>query len=369
MYSGDFCLFYEDFGGDVVVIDSRFSQELLGFAKSLLNMVFGAMVSIVLLVGGGCGGGGSDQGSIDLKETKATKLKAKKTRATKSKAKQRGGKSVDKKRGHIRNRWLLRRRLGLPEGNLCGGVAMDTPEEVARSPRKNKEMEQLSLFVSDGVVADQKVYERVVEDVKAIHQIEPETRTIVSMNCRYVTSEMIIYPTRESLDAMIMSGSFKDPLWKCLTRIYRLRETELGVFARSLVLSFEGVLDIYLLSSMFMMVDGIRYAVQNRKIVSCRTISLAQGWLGEYHYIFEKFVKTTKVLKKKKIYTSNTKRVYYHFVSWSAGAVHPHGKHIIDYGNLSDGDIVCYIPPSKQNPRWLKYRSILAVQKYWSFML
>ena len=49
MYSGDFCLFYEDFGGGGVVCDSKFSQELLGFAKSLLGMFLGATVAMVAM--------------------------------------------------------------------------------------------------------------------------------------------------------------------------------------------------------------------------------------------------------------------------------------------------------------------------------
>jgi hypothetical protein len=123
--------------------------------------------------------------------------------------------------------------------------------ELAATPRVDPELENLALFMSDGVTAPQSVYDRVVADVAALRVEEPPF--VVNYAPPYDPRALIVTLTPEAALA-VRAGTYH--AWDCLNSWYRVDRVD-PLSDQSVVLRFRGLLDIPRIAGDYAVLPGI----------------------------------------------------------------------------------------------------------------
>jgi len=91
------------------------------------------------------------------------------------------------------------------------------PEELGQTPRADENLELLALAHSDGVVADQAIYDRIVRDVSAMRALEPAIANI-GYFARYEPRKLLLEVSEATFSRM-QQGDYS--AWDCLNSAYR----------------------------------------------------------------------------------------------------------------------------------------------------
>jgi hypothetical protein len=161
-------------------------------------------------------------------------------------------------------------------------MALGTPEEIAMTPRNDEEAESLALGVSDGVVAPEPIYERILWDLVGIRTTFPD---LSSLRARVVVcpSELNLQFDDEGFRA-VQNDSYD--AWACLNAHYRVvsASTSLGGWVS---LAFEGRYRIYRLARQYTQLEHVVSAVPSTAPGDGDMICVrVEG--QSYHYLFSR---------------------------------------------------------------------------------
>ena len=123
--------------------------------------------------------------------------------------------------------------------------------ELAATPRVDWELENLAIFMSDGVTASQSVYDRVVADVAALRLEEPPF--VLDYAPPYDPQGLIVTLTPEAALA-VRAGTYH--AWDCLNSWYRVARVD-PLSDRSVILRFRGLLDVPRIAGDYAVLPGI----------------------------------------------------------------------------------------------------------------
>jgi hypothetical protein len=169
-------------------------------------------------------------------------------------------------------------------GNDC---ALATPEELASTPREDTNLEQLALRHSDGIVADQDVYDRVVRDITAIRDQAADIADIDYWPPNDGKSLLLVVDG-STWDAM-QADSYTD--WDCLldgypvTDIQYEKYTSLDMF--TVQIELRGIYRLDPIAAQFAGLTGVSSAEASMGIGDGPTICLTQSD-SVWHYVFDR---------------------------------------------------------------------------------
>jgi len=156
-----------------------------------------------------------------------------------------------------------------------------TPEELARTPREDANLELLALSLSDGVTADEPVYRRLVRDIAAIRAFDLRMRDIEYSPAD--TGELLVAastPTR----LLVKSGLYAE--WDCLNRHFRARQS-VPLGRDYATFEFRGRYNLNLVGGLYDGLDGVRFAEPNLYVRIHRPASIyVTSGRDAWHYVF-----------------------------------------------------------------------------------
>ena len=136
-------------------------------------------------------------------------------------------------------------------------------EDIAASPREDKNLEQLALSLdNDRVVASQDTYERVIADVQAIRKLDPARADIPYSPPD--DAQMLLLSMSDLAFQNVEAGTYS--AWDCLTSFYGLvNKHTMTTFGRNYVtLTLEGNYNLELLADeVFSKLPGVKSVVSN----------------------------------------------------------------------------------------------------------
>lgn len=152
--------------------------------------------------------------------------------------------------------WLA--ACGYKEPAICAKLP-GTAEQLALTPRTDANLESLALSLSDGIMADDGIYRRLVRDIAAIRTVDPRMETI-----KYAAPDngMLLVGPASSKQLLIKSGLYTE--WDCLNRHFRVT----GVTFQSdlAILQFNGMYNLNRLGLLYSGLKGVRYASPNARV-------------------------------------------------------------------------------------------------------
>src|SRR4051812_20947830 len=127
-------------------------------------------------------------------------------------------------------------------------------DQVAVTPRANVNLEQLALKFSDGVIADQDVYDRLVRDLGDIASSDPELADISYFPPDDGKSLLLV--VEDETMASMTNGTYHD--WDCLNDTYGEVSVRLSPGRQNLVeLQLKGIYNLPELSRTYANLGGV----------------------------------------------------------------------------------------------------------------
>jgi hypothetical protein len=203
--------------------------------------------------------------------------------------------------------------------------------ELGVTPRADENLELLALAHSDGIVADQASYERVVHDVTAIRELEPLVAKIAYF-ARNPENVLELYVAADTQRDM-QSGAYS--AWDCLNASYRVTNAEYGEPRHDeaiVVLTFEGRYDFETLGAVYAKLPGVLRAEPSYVGGDGPTICLTPE-SNTWHYVFDEAGGDCPA--------GCTDHFYYHFTTSSDGRIEA-----LETSQQVDSDSEPYNPPS-----------------------
>lgn len=147
----------------------------------------------------------------------------------------------------------------------CSGInVIGTTKEIAATPRQDENLEHLALFLSDGLTADEHLYQRIVADIEAIRATEPRVAHIQYL-WEHDGKELFINVSDRNTHQQILAG--RHAQWNCLAKYYNLLSSEDSSWEGSsrydLRAKFEGIYDLEILADVFAQIQGFEFVAPN----------------------------------------------------------------------------------------------------------
>jgi hypothetical protein len=216
-------------------------------------------------------------------------------------------------------RWFY--GLGLPIAAIfgCSGGDDGVPrgcepaaEDVSQTPRADQNLELFALAHSDGIVADQDVYDRIVRDVTSMRELEPLVANI-DYFARYGANTLRLQVSADTLNRM-EHGDYS--AWDCLNSTYRVTDIDFELFTiinrNDAILTFAGVYDYERLGALYAILPEILSSQPAILLGDGPTICLTTS-PDTWHYVFDRAGGDCPA--------GCTEHDYYHFASSSDGTV------------------------------------------------
>lgn len=156
--------------------------------------------------------------------------------------------------------------------------------DIAATPRSDPNLELLALSIDRGrVTAKEETYSRVVADVAAMREAEPQIASV-----KYLPPtggrELLVYPDEQTME-LIKDGNYS--AWDCLNDFYRLQHMELGADEKYFVLSLKGMYDLELLSQLYKELPGMMEVHPNWGAGDGPTLCAKRNG-SEYEYVVDR---------------------------------------------------------------------------------
>jgi hypothetical protein len=156
--------------------------------------------------------------------------------------------------------------------------------DIAATPRSDPNLELLALSIDHGrVTANEETYSRVVADVAAMREANPQIASIKYFP-RTGGRELLVYPNEQTMQ-LIRGGNYS--AWNCLNDFYRLQSMELGADDKYYVLGLKGMYDLDLVSQLYKELPGITDVEPNRRAGDGPTICAKRNG-SEYEYVVDR---------------------------------------------------------------------------------
>jgi hypothetical protein len=166
-------------------------------------------------------------------------------------------------------------------GPCDGFVGLATPAETALTPRDDSTAEILALRASEGIVAPETVYQRVVRDLGAIRQDYPDVADITPFPRANASSISVSFDA-DTLDDVAL-GTYTG--WDCPNELYGFADSGPPSTSGVVRVRFEGRYDPSLLASEYEDLPGVTDAWESVTVGDGNDIMLDPE--GEtYHWIF-----------------------------------------------------------------------------------
>jgi hypothetical protein len=171
-------------------------------------------------------------------------------------------------------------------GNCLCHEGLATPEEIAATPREDTNLEQLALRHSDGIVADQDVYDRIVRDVTRIRAEDADV------------SEIGYWPPNDGKTLLLgVDGATWDAMqsdgysdWNCLIDSYPVENTTYEKYTSldmyTVQIELRGIYNLEPIAAQFAELPGVSSAEPNFGIGDGPTICLTPSD-AVWHYVFD----------------------------------------------------------------------------------
>jgi hypothetical protein len=169
-------------------------------------------------------------------------------------------------------------------GNDC---ALASPEELAATPREDVNLEQLALRHSDGIVADQDVYDRIVRDITAIRDQAADIADIDYWPPNDGKSLLLVVDGA-TWDAM-QADSYAD--WDCLLDSYPVTDIQYEKYSSldmfTVQIELRGIYGLDPILAQFAELSGVSSAEASMGIGDGPTICLTPSD-SVWHYVFDR---------------------------------------------------------------------------------
>lgn len=125
-------------------------------------------------------------------------------------------------------------------------------EELSLTPRADARLELLALSLSDGVTADQAIYERLLRDTTLIRRMESRLKGVDYRP--HNDGKTLLLRLSENASARFADQNYH--YWDCVNRHYRVESTQ--VIASNLVrVRFKGIYDLEKLATVYARLPGV----------------------------------------------------------------------------------------------------------------
>lgn len=166
------------------------------------------------------------------------------------------------------------------EPPICGSLP-GTADEIAATPRADENLELLALQLSDGAIADEAIYRRLVRDIAAIRAREPAVREI-----NYFTpfdGSTMNLAFDEANAAAFREGGYHN--WDCLNRHYRV--VSITPFSgNGVTITFGGRFNQHKLGELYSSLRGVKWAEPVMYVGDGPTIYVTRE-NDSWHYVFD----------------------------------------------------------------------------------
>ena len=157
-------------------------------------------------------------------------------------------------------------------------------QELAATPRADTNVELLALKFSNGVVADQAIYDRLSRDLALITDQDSSVADI-----HYFPpsdGKGLLLQTDAQTASEMQAGTYT--AWNCLNEAYGLRSTSISVGSvRFVELELEGIYDIERVAKQYAALPGIESASSNISGGDGPTICVVREDAA-WHYVFDR---------------------------------------------------------------------------------
>jgi hypothetical protein len=127
-----------------------------------------------------------------------------------------------------------------------------TRAEVARTPRTDENLELLALALSDGITAEQAIYERLLRDITAIREMKTPLKS-VTYRPQHDGRTLVL---RFSETAAAMFAQRRYPFWDCVNQHYGF-ESAHGISPDLVKLRLKGIYDLEKIAGAYARVPGV----------------------------------------------------------------------------------------------------------------
>lgn len=210
-----------------------------------------------------------------------------------------------------------------PPGRACGERGLGSPELWDSSPREDEYLEYAALVATDGFVAEEADYQRLVHDVGAIRRLVPE---LDAVPYRAPHTRIINMYVDDEAGRRMQSG--EDAAWSCLTDHYPLLEARYDIVDGSdsshVRLAFEPILAFELVEQELATLPGVTevYAKGQFATSTAGFCYVPDG--DRWHYLFNR---AHGDCPSGCLYDD-----YYYFVTDGDGAVERRGHYVPEEG-------------------------------------
>ena len=158
-----------------------------------------------------------------------------------------------------------------PAPGAARACGQGTPEEIAATPRADRELEHMALDLGGGLTADPAVYDRVVSDVTALRASFPQAASVAYLG-RWRPDQLLLTvepATYREIEANLYHA------WDCLGSWYGAASVELAPDSETwLLLVFDGVYDVPALGRDYRALPGLSAAEPNGYAGDGRRLSM-----------------------------------------------------------------------------------------------
>lgn len=170
---------------------------------------------------------------------------------------------------------------GSVDAGACQGAGHGTPQEIASTPRKNANLELLSLTLTNKVVAPTRIYKRVTRDVAKIKKKNSRLSSIKHRSPH--DGKTLLLDVSGQTQQAIQNGTYTD--WDCLNQHYVKKSHSTPSYGSYVKLELKGLYDVGIVGKDYEALRGIKNAGPNRRIGDGPTIC-AERKGDVYHYVF-----------------------------------------------------------------------------------
>ncbi len=144
---------------------------------------------------------------------------------------------------------------------IAGCASHGTPEELSATPREDAEAELLALELSDGLVADQAIYDRVLRDLARIRSTHEDVASVTRPGDRRGSGRNLLVSAEERIARRIRAGRFGSD-WRCLNEHYELERSRVMMIGDSgfISLTFAGRYDLGRVAEDYRALPGVESA-------------------------------------------------------------------------------------------------------------
>ena len=168
-----------------------------------------------------------------------------------------------------------------PNPSVCKNLP-GKPAELNRTPRADTNLELLALALSDGLTADQAIYERLVRDVAGVRSMEARLKR-VQYRPRY-DGKTLVLRFSEAASALFAQGTYR--YWDCANDRFGF-ESAVAIAPDLVKVRLKGIYDLEKIASVYARLPGVVSAEPDENAAHDDGATILVTREGDaWHYVF-----------------------------------------------------------------------------------